>query len=103
MPDDKTFALTYHELASEDRGGFRDIAELRDPDGIVAVITERVADGRISFGLFREFTVGGEDRRSAYLAHRHIAGAHRVLAELDRRLEQIEDRARARRRMAAAG
>jgi hypothetical protein len=79
---------------------FWEIAYIRDRDGIIAVITERATDGRISFGLFREFEKDGHTERSAYLAHRHIPGARRLLMELDRRLELIEDRSRQARRMA---
>jgi hypothetical protein len=96
VPDPVFVELT----SAVERNGFRDIAEIRDADGIVAVITERVSDGRLSFGLFREFEKAGKTQRSAYLAHRHIPGGRRLMAELDKRLEQMEDRSRAARRMA---
>lgn len=94
--------LEYVELNEPTAAGqpFRSVAEIRDPDGVVAVITERADDGRISFGIFREFTNRGKTVRSAYLAHRHIPACHRLLVELGRRLELLEDRSRMRRRMA---
>jgi hypothetical protein len=73
---------------------FRPIAEMRDPDGAVAVITERVTDGRVSFALYREFEKGGSTERTSYLADRHIPGIRRLLNELERRLPGIEDRTR---------
>ena len=69
---------------------------------MIAVITERVRDGRISFMLAREFDRDGETCRSAYLARRHIAAARRLLNDLEEQLETHEDRSRARVREAAS-
>ena len=44
------------------------------------------------------FDRDGEVCRSAYMARRHIAGARRLLNDLEDRLEQAEDRSRAKRR-----
>jgi len=77
---------------------FQETDVLRDPDGVIAVITERVRDGRVSFMLAREFDRDGEVCRSAYMSRRHIAAARRLLNDLEERLETIEDRARAKRR-----
>ena len=87
---------------------FREIAQFDDEDGVIAVITERLVDGRVSFGFFRCFDRtlpdgSRETSRSAYLAHRHIPAVRRLLVELDRKLEALEDRARARHRMLAEG
>ena len=103
MPDDTALLpLAFLELTQRrDNARFWEVAELRDPDGVLAVVTERVSDGRLSYALFREFEQEGQTKRSAYLAHRHIPGAIRLLKELDRRLEQMEDRSRAARRIAA--
>jgi hypothetical protein len=79
---------------------FTELEIIRDPDGVVAVITERASDGRVSFMLAREFEQSGETKRSAYLAKRHIAAARRLLADLEETLEIAEDRSRARRRSA---
>jgi hypothetical protein len=79
---------------------FNELEIIRDPDGVIAVITEREADGRVSFMLAREFDQGGETKRSAYLARRHIAAARRLLSDLEETLDLAEDRARARRRTA---
>ena len=77
---------------------FTEVEKICDPDGIVAVITERAADGRVSFMLAREFERDGETQRSAYMARRHIAAARRLLNDLEDRLELAEDRARAKKR-----
>jgi hypothetical protein len=84
--------------SSDARNEFRLVEVIRDPDGVVAVISERVKDGRISFMIAREFDQNGAVKRSAYLARRHLAAAARLLSELGERLELAEDRARARQR-----
>lgn len=78
--------------------GFKVIEIIRDPDGVIAVITEREKDGRVSFSLSREFDVDGKPKRSSYLARRHIAAVRRLLNDLEERLELAEDRTRAKRR-----
>ena len=66
--------------------------------GVVAVITERLSDGRISFMLTREFELEGKTKRTTYLNTRHLPAVRRLLADLEERLELIEDRIRERRR-----
>lgn len=73
---------------------------VRDPDGVISVITERVRDGRVSFMLAREFDRNGDICRSSFLSRRHIAAARRLLDDMEERLETLEDRARAKRRHA---
>lgn len=68
------------------------------PDGVIAVVTERIRDGRISFMISREFEIDGKTQRSAYLNTRHIPAVVQLLGDLSERLELIEDRARARKR-----
>lgn len=91
------------------RGEFREIARIEDTDvelGLFVVITERVSDGKISFCIFRGFervvagTRNGRER-STYMGQRHINGMHRLLKEVDRRLDSMEERARGERRAAA--
>ena len=71
---------------------------VRDPDGVVAVISERVRDGRISVMIAREFERNGKTQRSAYFAFRHLPAVSRILGSLPERLELLEDQARARLR-----
>jgi len=82
------------------RSDFREVKVLQDPDGVVAVISERVATGHVSFMLGREFDRAGETRRSSFLARRHIDGARRLLDTLEGELDAIEDRTRAEKRAA---
>lgn len=69
-----------------------------DPDGVIAVVTERVKDGRVSFAIFREYDVKGKTQRTSFLARRHIAAIRRLCNDLEERLEAHEDRARAKHR-----
>ena len=71
-----------------------------DKDGLIAKLTERVSDGRISAGIFRSFEESGKTKESAYFAHRHIDAAHRLLTWLDQHMLLLEDQARTRRRLA---
>lgn len=79
-------------------GQFNELEVIRHPDGVVAVITERLRDGRVSFMIAREYDDGGEVKRSAYIARRHLPAARQLLNDLEDRLELAEDRTRARRR-----
>lgn len=77
---------------------FRIVETVKDPDGVIAIITERVRDGRVSFSLAREFDSGGETKRTSYLSVRHLPAVQRLLSDLSEKLELYEDRARAKRR-----
>lgn len=79
-------------------GDYDEIVTIPDPDGPIVVITERKSDGRMSFSLQREFESGGKTRRSIHFNSRHIPGIVRLLNDIGERIEQEEDRARARRR-----
>jgi hypothetical protein len=85
-----------------------DVIEIvRDPDGVIAVVTERKRDGRISFMISREFEMsdGGSivTKRSSYLNTRHLPAVRRLLTDLEDRLELAEDRAREKRRDRGGG
>ena len=77
---------------------YKEVEVVRDPDGVIAVISEHIKDGRCTFMLAREFEKDGETKRSAFLARRHIGAARRLLNDLEERLEITEDRSRAKRR-----
>lgn len=77
---------------------FEELKTIRDPDGVIAVVTKRIRDGRISFTIAREFEEKGVTRRSAYLAARHMPAVRRLLNDLEEILELEEDRARAKLR-----
>jgi hypothetical protein len=84
--------------AAANNPAFVEVAQVRDPDGVVAAITERSTTGEISFAIYREFEKNGETRRSAFLARRHLPALRRMIADLEDRIELEEDRSRAKRR-----
>ncbi len=77
---------------------YREVDIIRDPEGVIAVITERKKDGAISFGIYQEFNRNGEVARGSFLARRHIQAARRVLDDLEERLEAAESAVRAKPR-----
>ncbi len=91
-------AATTSEQELEPNKAFRKLEIIRDPDGVIAVISAREKDGRVSFMIGREFEVGAETKTTAYLSRRHLAACRRLLADLEERLELAEDQARAKLR-----
>lgn len=103
-PPDSASNLSLTEIRGRAReANFWEVAEIRDRDGVVAVITEKARDGRHSFAFFREFEVDGKIRRSNYLSVQHIPSLVSILRELARHLEAMEERAKAVRLAAATG
>lgn len=86
--------------SSQPNPNFQEVARVRHPAGVIAVITKRVTDGRISFSICREFDVmeRGEKKTktSTFLARRHIPAVVELLNDLaeDETLDDLEDRAR---------
>lgn len=87
-----------NEEPSAHNPAFKEIDIIKHPDGIIAVITERVSDGRVSFSISREFDADGKTKRTAYLARRHLPAVQQLLSDLSERLELAEDRTRAKKR-----
>jgi hypothetical protein len=77
---------------------YRELEIVRDPDGVIAIVTERIRDGRVSFSIAREFESDGKTRRGSYISRRHLPAVQRLLVDLEERLELAEDRARSRKR-----
>jgi hypothetical protein len=75
---------------------WREVKVLVDPDGVIAVITEQVRTGRVSFALYREFEHRGVTKRTMYLQERHLPAVTRLLNDIGEHLALEEDRARAR-------
>jgi hypothetical protein len=84
--------------SSPSSAGFKHLRDILDPDGIVAALTVREEDGRVSFALLREYSVGGKPKRTAYLKRSHIPALRRLLDDLEVQLELEEDRQRTQRR-----
>jgi hypothetical protein len=71
-----------------------EIEVLRDPDGVICVITEKVEAGQRyhSYALMKEYIKDGEPRRSLFLSRRHTTAARRLLVRLEEWLDQTADR-----------
>lgn len=78
---------------------FREIEVIRHSSGVAAIITERITDGRVSVMFAREYDHGGQVKRSAFVARRHLAGIRALIDEIEIRLDALEDETRMQRRM----
>lgn len=80
---------------------FEEVDVLKDPDGLVAVITGRTKpNGRraYSFMIAKEYDKDGDVHRTCWLGPNHYDGVTRLLDRVAKRIEQEEDRDRARAR-----
>lgn len=91
-------STTRDENRAAGKTEYRELEIIRDPDGVIAVITQSSRDGRISFKLAREFEQNGATKQTPYLARRHLPAIRRLLADLEERLDIAEDQARAKLR-----
>lgn len=87
-----------NKSAGKAKAEYTELEIVRDPDGVIAVITKSSRDGRISFKLAREFEQNGTTKQTPYLARRHLPAIRRLLADLEERLDICEDQARAKLR-----
>jgi hypothetical protein len=81
---------------------YRDVETLRDPDGVVIVITENTSTGRLSYRIQKEFADKGEVRTTAYLGQRHLPAVGRLLAQLPDKLDVITDQIKLARARASS-
>ncbi len=77
---------------------YREVERVRDPDGVIAIITERMKTGQMTFSLSKEYEANSVTKTSPYLNRRHIAACRRILNDLEERLDALEDQARSKRR-----
>ena len=72
---------------------YREVETLRDPDGVVAVITERTDTGHLSYRIQKEFVAGdGQVKATSYLGRRHLQAIRRLCDQLEDRLDVHVDR-----------
>jgi AraC-like DNA-binding protein len=83
------------------RDNFSEIEVLRDPDGIVAVITQRADTSYLSFSLMKEFEREGQVVRTSFLNRRHIAAVKRLLPRVEEYLDHASERSGAAARSSA--
>jgi hypothetical protein len=82
---------------------FKEAETLRDPDGLILVITEKVGAGTYSFSLQKEYEKDGQILRASFMNRRHIPAARRLLAQVEEWFDQEADRAASRKAAAARG
>lgn len=77
-----------------------EVETIRDPEceGIAAVVSMRVSKGTFKFKLVKEFERGGKTTNTVYLERRHVDSTHKILDRVARRIDELEDQERARRR-----
>lgn len=79
---------------------YREVETLRDPDGVIAVITQRTDTGYFSFRIQKEYAIHGEVRATSYLGPHHIEAGMRLLQQVHDRIAILSDRARVSRAQA---
>jgi hypothetical protein len=81
------------------RENYEEVDVLRDPDGVVAVITRRTIGEETyhSFAIKKEFERDGKIERTSYLNRRHSAAVRRLLQRVDEYLDREVERSTARR------
>lgn len=72
------------------RNGYEDIDEVKDPDGIVAVVSRRRSNGTLAVGLFKEFERDGVQERTNFFGSKHFAAVRRVLEIVEERVRNLE-------------
>lgn len=92
---------------SNSPNAFVEVATIRDPDGLLCVITEKPAPpgGRSmhSFTIVKEYERDGKILRTGFMNRRHVDAARRLLEQAAAWLDAEVDRATARRAPIAAG
>lgn len=81
---------------------FSEVEKIRDENGIVITITERIKDGMISFRIEKAFEENGLERKTMFLNVRHVRPLIAMLEAQLSRLAAHEDRARERMRQERA-
>lgn len=76
---------------------YREIEVLRDPDGVIAVITERTDTGHLSFRIQKEYEAHGEVKATSYLGRRHCDAAMRMAKQAGDRIDILTDIAKVSR------
>lgn len=83
---------------------YKEVEVLRDPDGVICVITERqnTADRRYhTFAFFKEFpNSDGSPGRSSFLARRHTGAMRRLLGQLEEWMDRAVEQTYASRKEA---
>lgn len=84
-------------VASPDvRSGYREVARIEDPDGIMAIISARVnGPPLVTIGLYKTFERDGEQVKTAFWTLKQAPAVLRVVGIAVERARQEEDKLRA--------
>lgn len=77
-------------MSSGYRHGYDDIEEIKDPDGVVAVISRRRSNGALTVAIFRTYERDGVAEKTGFFTLKHVAGVRRVLQIAEERIEKLE-------------
>jgi hypothetical protein len=56
-----------HRTSANGGSGFEDVDELRDANGLVAIISQRRSNGQMTIGVFKAFERDGREERTAFV------------------------------------
>jgi hypothetical protein len=76
---------------------YREVETIRDEDGVIAVITERIDTGHLSFRIQKEYVSNGEVKTTSHYGRRHIDGIVRLAKQAGDRIDVLTDTAKVRR------
>lgn len=85
------------ELASIERprSGYIEIARIKDPDGIMAIISSRVnGPPLVTIGIYKVFDRDGEEQKTSFWGIRQTPAVLRVVALAETRAREEEDKLR---------
>ena len=82
---------------ADSRSRYRDVHVIRDPDNVVAVITEKIDDGFYSYSFMKEYERDGEVVRTSFLHRRHGAAVRRLLPQVEEWIDKNIEQQRAKR------
>lgn len=74
---------------------YLEVSRIASDDGVVAVVTRRVSDGRVSFKLVKEYDRDKRVEQTPFLARRHVDSLEKLLPQIREAVERAEDEARA--------
>jgi len=68
-------------LSTHNPGGWVDIEQLRNADGLMAIISQRAGNGTLTFCIYKEFERDGQTARTTFIAF-HLAESFKRMVEL---------------------
>lgn len=83
------------DRVEKDDKKYKEVATLREPEGVVCVITERSSDDgpRHTFGFFKEFVkdAEGDVSRTSFFGAKHLPALIRLLPKVDKKLRELRE------------